>query len=85
MLIETDARRYISEITYLERELLITEIKESARDKNYILESSLYKNIRERYVQVLNVINSIANVEGRGREDLDISILLDAERVMDNY
>lgn len=65
--------------------MLITEIKESARDKNYILESSLYKNIRERYVQVLNVINSIANVEGRGREDLDISILLDAERVMDNY
>jgi len=65
--------------------LLITEIKESARDKNYILESSLHKNIRERYVQVLNVINSIANVEGRGREDLDISILLDAERVMDNY
>jgi len=40
-LIENDARRYISEITFLEREMLITEIKESARDKNFLQESEL--------------------------------------------
>lgn len=36
-------------------------------------------------MHVLNVINSIANIEGRGREDLDISILLNAEKILDNF
>lgn len=36
MVIEADARRYITELIDLEREMLVLEVKEKARERNVL-------------------------------------------------
>lgn len=42
MVIEADARRYVTELIDLEREMLVLEVKEKARERN-VLENEDYR------------------------------------------
>lgn len=79
-MIEADARRFISEAIELEREMILIEVREKARGKN-VVESEEYRNIRWRSVLLINQINSVANTEGKGRNDLDESIIACSESI----
>jgi hypothetical protein len=74
MMIESDARRYIYEAINAEKEIVSVEILEKAKGKIFI-ESPDYNKCRKKLVQVLGQINSVANSEGRGRDDLTVEIL----------
>jgi len=80
MLIEADARRFISEAIDMERELILMEVREKARGK-MVIENEEYRSIRKKLVLLVNQINTVANTEGKGRDDLDESILSSAESV----
>ena len=74
MLIEQDARRYIQEAIDVEREITSAEVRERAKGK-IMLESGDHAKNRRRFVEILNKINSVANPEGKGRDDLEVEIL----------
>jgi hypothetical protein len=78
MLIEGDARRYITEAIEIERELVLMEVKEKAKGRA-VLDSEVYHSLRSRLVNVIGRINSVANIEGKGRDDLASDILIAAE------
>ncbi|CAG9323865.1 unnamed protein product [Blepharisma stoltei] len=80
MVIETDARRYITEGIDIEREMLLLEAKGRSRGK-LIFENEEYNHCRERFVKILGKINSVANIEGKGRDDLTLDILIAAEGI----
>jgi hypothetical protein len=81
MLIESDARRFVLEAIECEREMVFYEIKEKAKGQ-IVLDSEKYNMTRRRFVEVLGKLNSVSNVEGKGRDDLTIDILLLAEGLM---
>ncbi|CAG9335665.1 unnamed protein product [Blepharisma stoltei] len=80
MVIETDARRFITESIEIERELTVFETREKSKGK-LIFESDEYNHCRERLVTMIGKINSVANIEGKGRDDLTLDILLAAEGI----
>lgn len=80
MVIETDARRFISESIGMERELSNIEAREKAKGK-MIYESEEYNSLREKLVTMIGKINSVANIEGKGRDDLTLDILIAAEGI----
>lgn len=63
MLIEADARRYITDSIELEREMVLLEVREKARNKMAI-DSTEYRELRVKMVQIINQINTVANPEG---------------------
>lgn len=75
MLIEQDARRFIQEAIDVERELSSAEVRERAKGK-IMVENTDHNNNRRRFVDVLNKINAVANPDGKGRDDLEVEILL---------
>ena len=81
MLIEADARRFISEAIISERELQSIEIREKAKGR-ILLDFDEYRRTREALVKQIGQLNSVANSEGKGREDLSVDILLAAEGIM---
>lgn len=81
MVIEADARRFITELIDLEREMLVLEVKEKARERN-VLQNEDQRLQRKRTIHLLNQINAVANIEGNGRDDLDESILFNAEMLI---
>jgi len=81
MLIEADARRFISEAIASEMELHSLEIREKAKGR-ILLDFDEYHSLRERLAKQLGQLNTVANAEGKGREDLSIEILLAAEGIM---
>jgi len=81
MLIEADARRFISDAIGSERELQSLEIREKARGR-ILLDFDEYHKLRERLAKQLGQLNTVANAEGKGREDLSIEILLASEGIM---
>ncbi len=81
MLIEADARRFISDAIGTERELQSLEIREKARGR-ILLDFDEYHKLRERLAKQLGQLNTVANAEGKGREDLSIEILLASEGIM---
>lgn len=78
MLIEADARRFITEAIEYEREMVFQEIKQKAKGK-LVLDCMKYNCTRRKFVETLGKINSVSNVEGKGRDDLTIDIMLMAE------
>jgi hypothetical protein len=80
MLIEQDARRFIQEAIDIEREITSSEVRERSRGK-IIVECADYNKNRKKLVEVLNKINSVANSEGKGRDDLKVEILFQAEGI----
>jgi hypothetical protein len=80
MLIEADARRFITEAIESEKELAQIEIREKSRGR-IVVDSHEYTSKRTRLIQILGKINSVANPEGMGRDDLGNEILLAAEGI----
>jgi len=74
MLIENDARRYVSKAIELEKELTSIEIREKIKGK-ILMVNDEYTNVRRKLCKVLSQINSVANIEGKGRDDLGYDIL----------
>ena len=61
--------------------MVFYEIKEKAKGK-IVLDCSKYNGSRRSFVEVLGKLNSVSNMEGRGRDDLSIDILIMAEGLM---
>jgi hypothetical protein len=80
MLIEADARRFITEAIETEKDLTHIEAKEKARGR-IMVETPEYISKRSKLIQILGKINSVANPEGMGRDDLGNDILLTAEGI----
>ena len=69
MLIESDARRFITEAIETEKEITSAEIRERAKGK-IMVESPEYNKNRSKLIANINKINAVANTEGKGRDDL---------------
>ena len=80
MLIEADARRFITEAIETEKELGMLEVREKSRGR-MVMETPEYNQKRSKLIQVLGKINSVANQEDMGRDDLSNDILLAAEGI----
>ena len=80
--IEKISRRYIFEGIKIEKELTQYEKKASIRGRMNISNDKEYNEIRERFVKIINELNNIANINGKGRDDLTIEILLKSENVL---
>ena len=81
MLIETDARRHISKAIEIEGELNSIEIREKLRGR-ICVHNDDYERTRKSLCKVISVINSVANIEGKGRDDLSYDILIEAEGIL---
>jgi hypothetical protein len=80
MLIEADARLFITEAIEAEKELTNIELREKAKGR-IVVDTVGYTYFRAKLVQILGKINSVANPEGMGRDDLSNDILLAAEGI----
>lgn len=80
MLIEADARLFITEAIESDKELTAIENREKARGR-IVVDTVEYAEKRTKLIQVLGKINSVANPEGMGRDDLSNDILLAAEGI----
>lgn len=80
MVIENDARRYISDAISIERDMLLLEAKGRSRGR-LMHENDDYNRLREKLVKIIGKINSVANLEGKGRDDLSLDILQAAEGI----
>ena len=78
MLIEADARRFITDAIETEKLLSQIEMQEKSRGRIFF-DSKDFKQHREKLVSILGKINAVANPEGMGRDDLTIEILINAE------
>jgi len=74
MLIESDARRFITEAIELEKEIASAEVRERAKGK-IMVDCPDYQKNRGKLVEIVNKINAVANPEGKGRDDLQSEIL----------
>ena len=80
MLIEADARRFITEAIETEKDLSIVEQREKSRGR-IVIDSQEYVQKRTKLISILGKINSVANPEGMGRDDLSNDVLLAAEGI----
>ena len=80
MLIEADARSLITEAIETEKELTAIETREKSRGR-IVVDTPEYNSKRSKLIQILGKINSVANPEGMGRDDLSNDILLAAEGI----
>jgi len=80
MLIEADARLFITEAIETDKELTAIENKEKTHGRIQI-ENVRHSSLRSKLIQILGKINSVANPEGMGRDDLSHDILQAAEGI----
>lgn len=80
MLIEADARRFITEAIDTEKELSSIEEIEKSRGR-ILIDHQEYSEKRQKLIATLGKINSVANPEGMGRDDLGNDILLAADKI----
>lgn len=80
MLIESDARRFITEAIETEKEITSSEVRERAKGK-IMVDCPDYNKNRTKLIKILNQINAVANSEGKGRDDLQPEILFQAEGI----
>lgn len=80
MLIEADARRFITEAIDTDKELAQIEQKEKSRGR-IVVDTIEYSEKRAKLIAILGKINSVANPEGMGRDDLGSEVLLAAEGI----
>ena len=74
MLIESDARMFITEAIELEKDIASAEVRERAKGK-IMVDCPDYNKNRTKLVEFINKINAVANPEGKGRDDLQAEIL----------
>lgn len=80
MAIENDARRFIIEAIDVEKALSRFETHFSI--KQQVLTDNLdYHTSRSKLVGLIGKVNSVANIEGKGRDDLTVDILVAAEGI----
>lgn len=80
MLIEADARRFITDAIETEKDLSHIEVKEKSRGR-IVVDTPDYIQKRTKLILILGKINSVANPEGMGRDDLGIDVLVAAEGI----
>jgi len=80
MLIEADARLFITEAIEADKELSAIEQREKARGR-IVVDTAEFTEKRQKLIQILGKINSVANPEGMGRDDLSNDILQAAEGI----
>ena len=73
MVIETDARRFITDSIKVEANLTL-------REKNGFL--STIDDAREDLIELIGGVNAVANTEGKGRDDFNIRTLKGAEKLL---
>lgn len=81
MFIERDAKRHVYRGIELDQELKSYELLERIKG-NVIINNTAYESIRKELVEIFCKINSVANYEGKGRDDLGVEILLAAESAL---
>lgn len=81
MLIEGDARRFVSDAIETESELQSIEIREKIKGK-IVLDMPEYHSRREKLAKQIAQLNAVANSEGKGRDYLSVEILYSAEGIM---
>ena len=88
MCIEKISRRFIFEGINIDKEMSLYEKKALIKGKNLIsmnINSTIdkeYNKIRNKLVKTINTLNKVANINGKGRNDLEINILYQAEKVL---
>ena len=80
--IDKVSRRYIYQCIQIEKDMKAIELKASIKGKINIVNDKHYNILREKYVKALNEINKIANINGKGRDDLTVDILFQSELVL---
>ena len=80
MLIEADARRFITEAIETEKDLSSIEQREKTRGR-IVMDTPEYNKKRTKLIGILGKINSVANPEGMGRDDLSNDILMATEGI----
>ena len=80
MLIEKDARRFILEAIKYDKEIRTIEAHEKLKGE-IIIKNYEYNVLRKKFAEVCGKINSVANTQGKGRDDLNIDILVTAEDI----
>lgn len=78
--IESDARKRIVTAIALDNEIRQLEKRERLKGK-IVLSSEPYNELRRKFVEICCQINSVANSEGKGRDDLFVDILIAAENI----
>lgn len=81
MIIENDARRFIAKAIEIEKDLESIEIRERLKGR-IMLSNPDYHNLRKKLCKTISQLNSVANFEGKGRDDLYFEILLEAESII---
>jgi hypothetical protein len=87
MIIEKDARRFIVKAIELDQEMKSLETMEKLKGR-VVIRSPAYDNLRKKFIEICGKVNSVANIAGKGRDDLSIEILNTAEdvsRKVSNY
>ena len=82
MIIEKKARRLISDAIILEKEITTIEIREKMRGKILLTTDDSYNSFRRKLVNIIAQVNSVANVDGKGRDDLQLDVLLESEGII---
>lgn len=79
--IEKEARRFIIEGVEMEKNITKYETKANIKGK-LLINDKEYNRLREKFINLIIRLNKVANIEGKGRDDLNITILLKAESVL---
>ena len=85
LFVERMAKKFIIEIIDIEKEMKSFENKHGLIGQAIFTNSSNkkeYNNIREKFVNKINILNEKYNINGSGRTDLDINILNEAENIL---
>ncbi len=78
MVIENEARRFIIKAITLDKEIMGMEVRERMKGR-IVLNCKEYNVLRGKLVSLFGQINAVANTEGKGRDDLNLEILIAAE------
>ncbi|OMJ78668.1 hypothetical protein SteCoe_21474 [Stentor coeruleus] len=81
MAIESDARRYIEQAIQLEHQITVLDSNYKEKNKSTIDSPEVFE-MKSRLVTIIGKINSVANIEGKGRDDLTIDILNASEGLL---
>lgn len=81
MNIEADARRNVIEAILICRQIQAFEDKQKRKGKVFFSNNEEYNELRAGFLREISAINSVANVFGQGRDDLNADVLLAVDEV----
>ena len=79
--IEKKSKKLIINAIDIEKEITEYENKSNLRGK-LVINDKKYNELRIKLVEIILNLNKVANIEGKGREDLPADILFTAEKVL---